>query len=40
MWIRGLDGVARQIEVTAFPLIGQGGHRLGGVAIFWEAQGP
>jgi PAS domain-containing protein len=40
MWIRGLDGVARRLEVTAFPLVGQGGRRLGGVAIFWEAPGP
>ena len=34
--IRGLDGVPRKIEVTAFPLEGQGGRRLGAVAIFWE----
>jgi hypothetical protein len=36
-WIRGLDGVLRQIEVMAFPLIGQGERRLGAVAIFWES---
>ncbi len=35
-WIRGLDGVLRQIEVIAFPLIGQSDRRLGAVAIFWE----
>jgi PAS domain S-box-containing protein len=35
-WIRGLDGVLREIEVIAFPLIGQGDRRLGAVAIFWE----
>ena len=35
-WIRGLDGVSRRIEVTAFPLEGQGGRHLGAVAIFWE----
>src|SRR2546428_6253643 len=35
--IRGLDGVARRLEVTAFPLEGQGGRHLGAVAIFWEA---
>jgi PAS domain-containing protein len=40
MIIRGLDGVARRIAVTAFPLIGQGGRRLGAVAIFWEQPGP
>ncbi len=34
--IRGLDGVARRIAVTAFPLEGQGRRRLGAVAIFWE----
>ena len=34
--IRGLDHVRRQIEVTAFPLIGQAGRSLGAVAIFWE----
>jgi PAS domain-containing protein len=36
MSITGLDGVRRQIEVTAFPLEGQGGRHLGAVAIFWE----
>ena len=35
-WIRGLDQALRQIEVTAFPLIGQAGRFLGAVAIFWE----
>ena len=35
-WIRGLDGRLKQIEVTAFPLVGQGGRFLGAVAIFWE----
>jgi PAS domain-containing protein len=38
--IRGLDGVSRQLEVTAFPLDGQGGCHLGAVAIFWEASDP
>jgi PAS domain-containing protein len=36
-WIRGKDGVSRQIEVTAFPLIGQADRFLGAVAIFWES---
>jgi PAS domain-containing protein len=36
LWIRGLDGVFRHIEVSAFPLIGQGARLLGAVAIFWE----
>lgn len=35
-WIRGLDGVRREIEVVAFPLIGQGERFLGGMALFWE----
>jgi len=35
-WIRGLDGALREIEVTAFPLIGQAQRFLGGIAIFWE----
>lgn len=33
----GLDGIGREIEITAFPLDGQGGRNLGAVAIFWEA---
>jgi PAS domain-containing protein len=37
--ITGLDGVARNLEVAAFPLQGQGGSRLGAVALFWEAGG-
>ncbi len=37
-WIRGLDGVKRQIDVTAFPLIGQANALLGAVALFWEVQ--
>lgn len=35
--ITGMDGVARSLEVAAFPLEGQGGTRLGAVALFWEA---
>jgi PAS domain-containing protein len=34
--ITGLDGVSRRLEVTAFPLVGQGGRHLGAVAMFWE----
>jgi hypothetical protein len=37
MRILGLDGVWRRIEVTAFPIEGQGDRHLGAVAIFWEA---
>jgi PAS domain-containing protein len=36
--IRGLDGVWRRIEVTAFPIEGQGERHLGAVAIFWEIE--
>lgn len=35
-WIKGLDGKLRQIELTAFPLIGQSGRVSGAVSIFWE----
>ena len=34
--ITGLDGVARQLSITAFPLVGQSNRNLGAVAIFWE----
>jgi PAS domain-containing protein len=30
------DGTDRTIQVTAFPLLGQGGRILGAVAMFWE----
>ena len=36
-WIRGLDAKVRQIELTAFPLVGQSGRISGAVSIFWEA---
>lgn len=35
-WIRGLDKKLRQIELTAFPLIGQSSLISAAVAIFWE----
>lgn len=35
-WIRGLDNELRQIELTAFPLIGQSGQISAAIAIFWE----
>lgn len=34
--MKGVDGVSREIEVTGFPITGQGDRFLGGVAIFWE----
>ncbi len=33
---RGWDGVDRKVEITAFPLLGAGGHLIGAVAMFWE----
>ena len=33
---RGLDGARRQIEATAFPLLGQCNRHLGAVGFFWE----
>ena len=39
VWLRGFDGLNREIEVTAFPLLGGGGHLIGGVAMFWGARG-
>jgi len=38
-WIRGLDGVQRHIEVTAFPFIGQAERYVGAIALFWEVRG-
>jgi len=38
--LRRSDRVRLQIEVTAFPLIGQEGTLLGAVAMFWERPGP
>jgi len=38
MWIEGLDGVRRLIEVTAFPISGQAERYLGALAIFWEVK--
>lgn len=35
VWLRGFDGLDRELEVTAFPLLGGGGHLIGGVAMFW-----
>ncbi len=35
--ITGLDGAPRSIEVSAFPLEGEGARRLGAVALFWES---
>lgn len=34
--MRGLDGIDRPIEATAFPLLRSDGTLVGGVAVFWE----
>jgi len=34
----GLDGVWREVEVTATPVIGQGDRFLGAFATFWERE--
>ncbi|MBM3268070.1 MAG: PAS domain-containing protein [Candidatus Sericytochromatia bacterium] len=36
-WITGQDANRREIEVSAFPLIGQADRFLGAIAVFWEA---
>jgi hypothetical protein len=38
--LQGCDGISRSVEVTAFPLAGQGGRHLGAVAIFWQGSEP
>ena len=34
----GIDQVHRKLAITAFPLNGQGGRKMGAVAIFWETR--
>jgi PAS domain-containing protein len=36
MWTRSGDREWRHLQVTAFPLVGEGGLMLGGMSIFWE----
>lgn len=36
--ITSLDGDRRHLEVTATPLVGQGGRTLGVLAVFWELE--
>jgi PAS domain-containing protein len=36
VWMRAFDNADRLLEVTAFPLLGGGGHLIGSVAMFWE----
>ena len=35
-FIRGLDGVLRQVEVASIPITGLQGEFLGAAALFWE----
>ena len=37
--ITGLDGVRREIEILAFPLVKVGNELVGAVAVFWEPEG-
>ena len=39
-WVLGLDGVARDLEGIACPLIGQGERMLGAVGLFWNPADP
>ena len=36
--ITGLDGIRRDLYVSAFPLVGQNERHLGAMAIFWEEE--
>ena len=36
MWLMAADGRRRELEVTAFPLLGQNGGLLGAAVMFWE----
>jgi PAS domain-containing protein len=38
IWIRGLDGAKRRIDIAAIPLKGQWGDNLGAMALFWEPE--
>lgn len=36
VWITGLDGARRKLDVLTFPLVGQGRRMLGAAAILWD----
>ena len=36
MWMRSGDREWRHLQVTAFPLVGEGAQMLGVMSIFWE----
>ena len=39
-WVRGLDGIERDLEGIAFPLIGQGDRMLGAAGLFCDHDDP
>jgi PAS domain-containing protein len=39
LYLRGLDGVLRHVEVASIPIAGLQGDFLGAVAFFWEISG-
>jgi|SRR5919109_519218 PAS domain-containing protein len=40
MWLMSATGGRRQLEVTAFPLLAQGGGLVGAAVMFWEHASP
>jgi PAS domain-containing protein len=36
IFIRGLDGILRHVEIAAIPIVGLQGDFLGAAALFWE----
>jgi PAS domain-containing protein len=38
LYIHGMNGVRRHIEVASIPIIGLQGEFLGGVSLFWEIE--
>jgi PAS domain-containing protein len=40
LYITDLGGATRRIEVAAIPLVGQSGHHIGSLAVFWEVGEP
>lgn len=38
--IRAMDGVARELAITAFPIEGEGSRHVGAAALFWEVGRP
>ena len=36
IWMRSGDSPWRHLQVTAVPLVGESGHMLGVMSIFWE----